>query len=99
MEAFSVRGLGRLGRQLDAGSTVRQRQRVRYRDRRLSDEHFPALCGARDAQGGTADVAAWFAEHRSEIEVDGLNRSRRRRRLPCWENMSERPTASRLWAR
>src|SRR6266478_1820270 len=71
--AFSLRGLGRLAESLKQsppfpgdnafGSAIADyRANVIRQYTKLADE-----------QGLTRDSAAWFADHRSEIEVAGLN--------------------------
>ena len=73
VEAFSVHGLGRLAKDWkqnppfagdnafgDAIATYRENIRKAY----------AALA---DSQGLTRDAAAWFVDHRSEIEIPGLN--------------------------
>ena len=43
VEAFSLRGLGRLAESSKAESALRRRQRIRQRHRRLSPEHYPVF--------------------------------------------------------
>ena len=73
MESFSLRGLGRLAKSWKQdppfpcdnafGDAIADyRRNIVQRYTKLADE-----------QGLTHDAAAWFADHRSEIEVPGLN--------------------------
>lgn len=73
MESFSLRGLGRLakswkqdppfpGDNAFGDAIADYRRNIVQRYTKLADE-----------QGLTHDAAAWFADHRSEIEVPGLN--------------------------
>jgi hypothetical protein len=73
VEAFSLRGLGRLAESWMQnppfpGDNAFGNAIADYRQNIV--EQYSALA---KAQGMTRDSAAWFAEHRSEIEVPGLN--------------------------
>ena len=73
MEAFSVRGLGRLaeGWEQDPpfpGDNAFGNAIADYRQDII--RRYSALA---DQQGLSRDPAAWFAAHRSEIEMPGLN--------------------------
>ena len=73
VEAFSLRGLGRLAESWKqnppfASDNAFGNAIADYRHNII--EHYTALA---DEQGITHDPAAWFKNHRSEIEVAGLN--------------------------
>ncbi len=73
VEAFSLRGLGRLAESWKqnppfAGDNAFGDAIADYRQNII--RHYAALA---DQQGMTGDARAWFADHRSEIEVPGLN--------------------------
>ncbi|WP_245442201.1 hypothetical protein [Mesorhizobium hawassense] len=73
VEAFSLRGLALLakGWKADppfAGDNAFGDAIAEYRDNIVN--HYRALA---DSQGLTRDAPAWFADHRSEIEIPGLN--------------------------
>ncbi|WP_246093877.1 MULTISPECIES: hypothetical protein [Mesorhizobium] len=73
VEAFSLRGLGRLAKDWKenppfAGDNAFGDAIADYR------ESIIRGCTAlADSQGLTRDAAAWFTDHRSEIEIPGLN--------------------------
>ena len=73
VEAFSLRGLGRLAKDWKrnppfAGDNAFGDAIAEYRANIIKG--YTALA---DMQGLTRDAAGWFAEHRSEIEIPGLN--------------------------
>ncbi|CDX40921.1 conserved exported hypothetical protein [Mesorhizobium plurifarium] len=73
VEAFSLRGLGRLAESWTAdppfaGDDAFGDAIAEYRQNIIKG--YEALA---DTQGLTRDPAAWFADHRSEIEIPGLN--------------------------
>ncbi len=73
VEAFSLRGLGRLATGWKenppfAGDNAFGDAIAEYRESIIRG--YTALA---DGQGLTRDAAAWFADHRSEIEIPGLN--------------------------
>lgn len=73
VEAFSLRGLGRLAKSWKAdppfaGDNAFGDAIARYR--RNIVRKYGALA---DGQGLSSDAAAWFANHRSEIEIPALN--------------------------
>ncbi|MER9136037.1 hypothetical protein NKI20_06965 [Mesorhizobium sp. M0830] len=73
VEAFSLRGLGRLATSWKdtppfAGDNAFGDAIARYRQDII--DRYTALA---DSQGLTRDAAAWFSDHRSEIEMPGLN--------------------------
>ncbi|WP_292316158.1 hypothetical protein [Mesorhizobium sp.] len=73
VEAFSLRGLGRLARGWKqnppfAGDNAFGDAIAGYRENIIKG--YEALA---DTQGLTRDPAAWFADHRSEIEIPGIN--------------------------
>lgn len=73
VEALSLRGLGRLARSWKddppfAGDNAFGDAIAEYRQNIV--KRYRALA---DSQGLTRDPAAWFADHRSEIEMPGLN--------------------------
>ncbi|MDX8482043.1 hypothetical protein RFN28_26795 [Mesorhizobium sp. VK24D] len=73
VEAFSLRGLGRLAKDWNqdppfAGDNAFGDAIAEYRENIV--KHYSALA---DNQGLTRDCARWFADHRSEIEIPGLN--------------------------
>jgi hypothetical protein len=73
VEAFSLRGLGRLAKDWKenppfAGDNAFGDGIGAYRDNIVRG--YTALA---DGQGLTRDAAAWFADHRSQIEMPGLN--------------------------
>jgi hypothetical protein len=73
VEAFSLRGLGRLAESWKqtppfAGDNAYGNAIADYRQNIV--RRYSALA---DEQGLTRNPAAWFADHRSEIEVPGLN--------------------------
>lgn len=73
VEAFSLRGLGRLAKDWTqnppfAGDNAFGEAIARYRQDII--DRYTALA---DGQGFTRDAAVWFADHRSEIEIPGLN--------------------------
>jgi hypothetical protein len=73
VEAFSIRGLDRLAESWKqnppfAGDNEFGNAIADYRQNIIT--RYAALA---DAQGLTHDPAKWFADHRSEIEVPGLN--------------------------
>jgi hypothetical protein len=73
VEAFSLRGLGRLAESWKrdppfAGDNAFGNAIADYRQNIV--RHYAPLA---DQQGLTRDPAAWFADHRSEIEMPGLN--------------------------
>jgi hypothetical protein len=73
VEAFSLRGLGRLAESWKqnppfAGDNEFGNAIADYRQNII--QRYSALA---DEQGITRDPARWFADHRSEIEVAGLN--------------------------
>ena len=73
VEAFSLRGLGRLAESWKqnppfAGDNAFGDAIADYRQNII--QRYAALA---DEQGLTRDPAAWFADHRSEIEMPGLN--------------------------
>jgi hypothetical protein len=73
VEAFSLRGLGRLAESWKqnppfAGDNEFGNAIADYRENVI--QGYAKLA---DEQGITHDSAAWFADHRSEIEVAGLN--------------------------
>jgi len=73
VEAFSLRGLGRLAESWKtnppfAGDNAFGNAIADYRQNITG--HYAVLA---DQQGLIRDPAAWFADHRSEIEVPGLN--------------------------
>ncbi len=73
VEAFSVRGLGRLAESWKqnppfAGDNKFGDAIADYRSNII--QQYAALA---DEQGFTRDPATWFADHRREIEVAGLN--------------------------
>ncbi|MER8454089.1 hypothetical protein NKG60_29750 [Mesorhizobium sp. M1428] len=73
VEAFSLRGLGRLAKDWKenppfAGDNAFGDAIAQYRDNTIRG--YAALA---DNQGLSRDAAAWFADHRSQIEMPGLN--------------------------
>lgn len=73
VEAFSLRGLGRLAKDWKqdppfAGDNAFGDAIAEYRGNII--KRYTALA---DSQGLTRDAATWFADHRNEIEVPGLN--------------------------
>ena len=73
VEAHSLRGLGRLAKSWKeappfAGDNAFGDAIAKYRENIIRS--YTALA---DSQGLTSDAAAWFADHRSEIEIPGLN--------------------------
>lgn len=73
VEAFSLRGLGRLAKDWKqnppfAGDNAFGDAIAGYRANII--KNYAALA---DGQGLTRNAAAWFADHRSEIEIPGLN--------------------------
>ena len=73
VEAFSLRGLGRLAKSWRenppfAGDNAFGDAIAEYRQNII--RAYTALAGS---QGFTRDSAAWFIDHRSEIEIPGLN--------------------------
>ena len=73
MEAFSIRGLGRLAESWKqnppfAGDNAFGNAIADYRQNIIQKYSVIA-----DQQGMTSDPAKWFADHRSEIEESGLN--------------------------
>lgn len=73
VEAFSLHGLGRLAKGWKenppfAGDNAFGDAIADYRENIIRG--YTALA---DSQGLTRDSAAWFAKHRSEIEIPGLN--------------------------
>jgi hypothetical protein len=73
VEAFSLRGLGSLAKDWKEnppfpGDNAFGDAIAEYRDNIVRG--YTALA---DAQGLNRDGAAWFADHRSEIEIPGLN--------------------------
>lgn len=73
VEAFSLRGLERLARSWKenppfAGDSAFGDAIAEYRQNVIRG--YTALA---DGQGLTSDAAAWFADHRGEIEIPGLN--------------------------
>ena len=73
VEAFSIRGLGRLAESWKqnppfAGDNAFGNAIADYR--RNIIQRYSALA---EQQGLTRDPAKWFVDHRSEIEVPGLN--------------------------
>ncbi|WP_245464416.1 hypothetical protein [Mesorhizobium sp. M8A.F.Ca.ET.021.01.1.1] len=73
VEAFSLRGLGSLAKDWKEnppfpGDNAFGDAIAEYRDNIVRG--YTALA---DGQGLTRDAAAWFADHRSEIEIPGLN--------------------------
>jgi len=73
VEAFSLRGLGRLATEWKenppfAGDNAFGDAIAKYAQNIVGDCSTLA-----DSQGLTRDAAAWFADHRSEIEMPGLN--------------------------
>ena len=74
MEAFSLRGLGRLAESWKTESALSpatmQFGNAIAEYRQKSSRAIHQACRR---AGATRDPAAWFAKHRSEIEVAGLN--------------------------
>jgi hypothetical protein len=73
VEAFSLRGLGSLAKDWKEnppfpGDNAFGDAIAQYRDNIIRG--YTALA---DGQGLSRDAAAWFADHRSEIEIPGLN--------------------------
>ncbi len=73
VEAFSLRGLGRLAKSWKenppfAGDNAFGDAIARYRQDII--DRYAALA---ESQGLTRDAAAWFADHRGEIEMPALN--------------------------
>jgi hypothetical protein len=73
VEAFSLRGLGRLATSWKenppfAGDNAFGDAIAEYRENIIRG--YTALA---DSQGFTRNAAAWFIDHRSEIEIPGLN--------------------------
>lgn len=73
VEAFSLRGLGRLAKDWKenppfAGDNAFGDAIAKYRENII--QGYTVLA---DSQGLTRDAAAWFADHRSEIEIPNLN--------------------------
>ncbi|UCI09539.1 hypothetical protein [Mesorhizobium sp. B1-1-8] len=73
VEAFSLRGLGRLAKDWKedppfAGDNAFGDAIAAYRENIV--KRYASLA---DSQGLTRDAAAWFAGHRSEIEIPSLN--------------------------
>ncbi|WP_312887751.1 hypothetical protein [Mesorhizobium caraganae] len=73
VEAFSLRGLGRLATSWKenppfAGDNAFGDAIAEYRESIIRG--YAALA---DSQGLSRDAAAWFGDHRSEIEIPGLN--------------------------
>ncbi len=73
VEAFSIRGLGRLAKSWKqdppfAGDSAFGNALAEYRQNII--QRYTALA---EDQGFTRDPAKWFAQHRNEIEVAGLN--------------------------
>ncbi|WP_246681386.1 hypothetical protein [Mesorhizobium sp. B2-3-14] len=73
VEAFSLRGLGRLAKDWKqnppfAGDNAFGDGIAEYRQNIVRG--YTTLA---DSQGLTGDAAAWFADHRGEIEIPGLN--------------------------
>ena len=73
MEAFSIRGLGRLAPSWSqnppfAGDNAFGQSIAEYRQNIIKG--YTRLA---DQQGLSHDAAAWFSEHRRDIEVAGLN--------------------------
>jgi hypothetical protein len=73
VEAFSLRGLGRLGESWKqnppfAGDNAFGNALADYRQNMIRE--YSALG---DSQGLTSDAAGWFAKNRSQIELPGLN--------------------------
>ncbi|MDX8437638.1 hypothetical protein RFN25_29990 [Mesorhizobium abyssinicae] len=73
VEAFSLRGLGRLANSWKqtppfAGDNAFGDVIAKYRENIING--YKSLA---DSQGLTSDPAAWFAKHRSEIEVPSIN--------------------------
>ncbi len=73
VEAFSLRGLGRLAESWKqnppfAGDNAFGNAIADYRSNII--QHYTALA---EGQGMSHDAATWFADHRREIEVPGLN--------------------------
>lgn len=73
VEAFSLRGLGRLATSWKenppfAGDNAFGDAIAEYRENIIRG--YAALA---ESQGLSRDAAAWFADHRSEIEIPGLN--------------------------
>jgi hypothetical protein len=73
VEAFSLRGLGHLAKGWKqnppfAGDNEYGDRIAEYRENII--QHYTKLAAE---QGLTHDSAAWFADHRSEIELPGLN--------------------------
>lgn len=73
VEAFSLRGLGRLAKSWKesppfAGDNAFGDAIAEYRQNIIRG--YTTLA---DGQGLTRNAAAWFADHRSEIEIPGLN--------------------------
>lgn len=73
VEAFSLRGLGRLATSWKenppfSGDNAFGDAIAAYRDNIVRG--YAALA---DSQGLSRDAAAWFGDHRSEIEIPGLN--------------------------
>ncbi|TGP55130.1 hypothetical protein EN873_06890 [bacterium M00.F.Ca.ET.230.01.1.1] len=73
VEAFSLHGLGRLAKDWKqnppfAGDNAFGDAIAAYRENII--KAYAALAGS---QGFTRDAAVWFTDHRSEIEIPGLN--------------------------
>lgn len=73
VEAFSLRALGRLAKDWKqnppfAGDNAFGDAIAEYRENII--KRYTALA---ESQGLTRDAATWFADHRSEIEIPGLN--------------------------
>jgi hypothetical protein len=98
VEAFSIRGLGRLAKSWKedppfAGDSAFG-DATQYRDDIVRS--YSALA---ESQGLNRDAAAWFADHRKEIEIPGLNPFAQAMSLTILAEYERVPTASRRWAR
>jgi hypothetical protein len=70
VEAFSLRGLGRLAEAWEKDPPFASDNAFRNRNCRISREYYSGVSVLADKQGFTRDPATWFARHRNQPEAD-----------------------------
>lgn len=96
VEAFSLRGLGRLAEAWEKDPPFAGDDAFRNRNCRISREYYSGAQVLADKLGFTRDPATSFARHRNEPEA---GQNSQECALLFSMNMSELPHASRHWAR